>query len=42
MRVTRLSGMTPAIGDTAAIDFAIGFYVTLGAGRCVEFAFNLP
>ena len=34
-------GMNNAIGDKAAIDFAVGFYDALGAGRDVEFAFKL-
>ncbi|NJL47882.1 MAG: CHAT domain-containing protein [Leptolyngbyaceae cyanobacterium SM2_5_2] len=34
-------GMTQAIGDRAAIDFAVGFYDALGAGHSVEFAFNM-
>ena len=34
-------GMNKAIGDKAAIAFAIGFYDALGAGRDVEFAFKL-
>lgn len=34
-------GMTQAIGDRAAIDFAVGFYDALGAGRSIEFAFKL-
>ncbi len=34
-------GMSRAIGDTAAIEFAVGFYDALGAGRSVEFAFKL-
>ncbi|MBW4483251.1 MAG: CHAT domain-containing protein [Tildeniella torsiva UHER 1998/13D] len=34
-------GMTKAVGDRAAIDFAVGFYDALGAGRTVEFAFKL-
>ena len=34
-------GMNKAIGDEAAIEFAIGFYDALGAGRTVEFATNL-
>jgi len=34
-------GMTKAVGDTAAIEFAVGFYDALGAGRTVEFAFKL-
>ncbi|WP_017297082.1 CHAT domain-containing protein [Nodosilinea nodulosa] len=34
-------GMTRAIGDRAAIEFAVGFYDAIGAGRTVEFAFKL-
>jgi hypothetical protein len=34
-------GMNKAIGDKAAIAFAVGFYDALGAGRNVEFAFKL-
>jgi hypothetical protein len=34
-------GMTQAIGDRAAIEFAVGFYDALGAGRRIEFAFKL-
>jgi len=34
-------GMTQAIGDRAAIEFAVGFYDALGAGRSMEFAFKL-
>jgi hypothetical protein len=34
-------GMTKAIGDRAAIEFAVGFYDALGAGRPVEFAYKL-
>lgn len=34
-------GMNKAIGDKAAITFAVGFYDALGAGRDVEFAFKL-
>ncbi len=34
-------GMTKAVGDTAAIEFAVGFYDALGAGRTVEFAYKL-
>jgi vWA-MoxR associated protein C-terminal domain/CHAT domain len=33
-------GMNKAIGDKAAIAFAVGFYDALGAGRDVEFAFK--
>jgi hypothetical protein len=34
-------GMNKAIGDKAAITFAVGFYDALGAGRDVKFAFKL-
>ncbi|MCL4301168.1 MAG: CHAT domain-containing protein [Anaerolineae bacterium] len=34
-------GMNQAIGDKAAIAFAIGFYQALGAGRTVEEAYKL-
>lgn len=34
-------GMNQAIGDRAAIAFAIGFYQALGAGRTVEDAYQL-
>jgi TIR domain/CHAT domain len=34
-------GMNKAIGDKAAIAFAVGFYDALGAARDVEFAFKL-
>jgi hypothetical protein len=34
-------GMSQAIGDKAAIAFAVGFYDALGAGRDVEFAYKL-
>ncbi len=34
-------GMSQAIGDIAAIEFAVGFYDALGAGRSVEFAYSL-
>jgi Effector-associated domain 1/TIR domain/CHAT domain len=34
-------GMNKAIGDKAAIIFAVGFYDALSAGRDVEFAFRL-
>lgn len=34
-------GMNKAIGDRAAIEFAIGFYDGLGAGKTVEFAYKL-
>jgi TIR domain/CHAT domain len=34
-------GMRRAIGDKAAIEFAVGFYDALGAGRSIEFAYKL-
>ncbi|MDR9900245.1 CHAT domain-containing protein [Aetokthonos hydrillicola Thurmond2011] len=34
-------GMSKAIGDRAAIKFAVGFYDALGAGKRVEFAYKL-
>lgn len=34
-------GMSQTIGDKAAIEFAVGFYDALGAGRSVEFAHRL-
>jgi hypothetical protein len=34
-------GMSQAIGDRAAIEFAVGFYDGLGAGRSVESAYKL-
>jgi TIR domain/CHAT domain len=33
-------GMKQSIGDRAAIEFSVGFYDALGAGRPVEFAFE--
>lgn len=34
-------GMTQPIGDEAAIEFAIGFYTALGAGKSYEFAYEM-
>jgi hypothetical protein len=34
-------GMRQAIGDTAAIEFAVAFYDALGAGEGIEFAYRL-
>jgi len=34
-------GMNQAIGDKAALAFAVGFYDALGAGRNIEFAYKL-
>ncbi|MEH1978070.1 MAG: CHAT domain-containing protein [Nostoc sp.] len=39
--VNYVIGMKKAIGDKAAIEFAVGFYDALGAGRTVEFAHKL-
>ena len=39
--IPHVVGMKRAIGDRAAIEFAIGFYDALLAGRDVDFAFNL-
>ncbi len=36
--INYVTGMKQAIGDKAAIEFAVGFYNALGAGRPVEFA----
>jgi AAA-like domain/CHAT domain len=33
-------GMNAAVGDRAAVEFAVGFYDALGAGREIEFAFK--
>ncbi len=33
-------GTPQAIGDQAAIEFAVWFYAALGAGRSIEFAYN--
>lgn len=34
-------GMTQAIGDRAAIEFAVGFYDALAAGESIEFSYRL-
>ncbi|OKH31387.1 CHAT domain-containing protein [[Phormidium ambiguum] IAM M-71] len=34
-------GMNKAIGDRAAIKFAVGFYDALGAGESIEFAYQI-
>jgi len=39
--VKSVIGMTQGIGDEAAIEFSVGFYDALGAGRSVDFAFKL-
>jgi hypothetical protein len=38
--VNYVIGMNKEIGDRAAIEFAVGFYDALGAGRPVEFAYK--
>ncbi len=39
--IPHVIGMRQAIGDKAAIEFGVGFYDALGAGRPVEFAYKL-
>ena len=39
--IDHVIGMNKAIGDKAAISFAIGFYQALGAGRTIEEAYKL-
>jgi len=39
--IENVIGMTHAIGDRAAIEFSVGFYDALGAGRSVDFAYSL-
>jgi len=39
--VDHVMGMNQAIGDRAAIEFAVGFYDALGAGRSIEDAFEI-
>jgi hypothetical protein len=39
--VPAVIGMKQAIGDRAAIEFAVGFYDAIGAGRSIEFAYQL-
>lgn len=34
-------GMKQSIGDRAAIEFAIGFYIALGGGESIDFAYEL-
>ena len=34
-------GMNKAIGDKAAIEFAVGFYSALGTGESIDFAYKL-
>lgn len=39
--VNYVIGMKKAIGDRAAIEFAVGFYDALGSGETVEFAYEI-
>jgi len=39
--IPHVIGMNKAIGDTAAIEFAVAFYDALGAGESIEFAYKL-
>jgi hypothetical protein len=39
--IPHVIGMARAIGDRAAIEFAVGFYDALGAGRSIPFAYQL-
>lgn len=39
--IPNVIGMNKAIGDAAAIEFAVAFYDALGAGESVEFAYKL-
>lgn len=39
--ISYVIGMSQAIGDRAAIAFAVGFYQALGAGRTIEEAYKL-
>ncbi len=38
--INYIIGMTKAIGDRAAIEFAVGFYDALGVGESIEFAYR--
>jgi len=39
--IPHVIGMKKAIGDAAAIEFAVAFYDALGAGKSIEFAYKL-
>jgi hypothetical protein len=39
--IQHVVGMSQAIGDKAAIEFSVGFYTALGAGRPYEFSYRL-
>ncbi|SRR5579883_1115299 len=39
--VNYVVGMNQAIGDQAALKFAVGFYDALGAGKSIDFAYQL-
>jgi hypothetical protein len=41
VHIDHVIGMSQAIGDKAAIEFAKGFYTALGAGRSIESAFEI-
>ncbi len=40
-QIDYVAGMNQAIGDKAAIEFAVGFYDAIGAGKSYEFAYKL-
>lgn len=39
--IPHVIGMNKAIGDNAAIEFAVAFYDALGAGKTIDFAYRL-
>lgn len=39
--IPHVIGMNKAIGDSAAIEFAVAFYDALGVGKTIEFAYKL-
>ncbi|MBD2215130.1 AAA-like domain-containing protein [Nostoc linckia FACHB-104] len=41
LHIDYVVGMSQAIGDKAAVEFAVGFYDALGAGQDYEFAYKL-
>ncbi|MEH2183152.1 CHAT domain-containing protein [Nostoc sp.] len=38
--ITYVIGMNQSIGDQAALEFSVGFYDALGAGKSIEFAYK--
>jgi hypothetical protein len=40
LHIPYVIGMNQAVGDAAALEFAVGFYDALGAGRDIEFAYK--